>query len=64
MARMVADQAIVGSPAQVVDELGQFIETTGATRIAVYFESIADKKVTLRSLEDFASVVAPELGAG
>ncbi|MET4427174.1 LLM class flavin-dependent oxidoreductase [Mycolicibacterium sp. 624] len=64
MARMVADQAIVGSPAHVVDELGQFIETTGASRIAVYFESIADKKVTLRSLEDFASVVAPALGAG
>lgn len=62
MATMVADQAIVGSPAQVVDELGAFLEKTGATRIAIYPEAIADTSVTMASLRDFAQVVVPQLG--
>lgn len=61
MAEQVAADAIIGSPAQVVDELGEFIETTGARRIAIYPEAIADAAVTLTSLEDFAGLVAPQL---
>jgi alkanesulfonate monooxygenase SsuD/methylene tetrahydromethanopterin reductase-like flavin-dependent oxidoreductase (luciferase family) len=63
MAKYVAEQAIVGSPSQVVDELGRFIETTGARRIAVYHEAIADAATTMKSLNDFAVHVAPQLGA-
>ncbi len=62
MAQMVADDAIVGSPARVVDELGGFIETTGARRIAVYHEAIADPATTMKSLRDFALHVVPQLG--
>ncbi|WP_233164885.1 LLM class flavin-dependent oxidoreductase [Mycobacterium sp. AT1] len=61
MAEHVAANAIVGSPAQVVDELGSFIEATGARRIAGYHEAISDASVTLRSLEDFAQIVVPQL---
>ncbi|MCF6385447.1 LLM class flavin-dependent oxidoreductase [Mycobacterium sp. MBM] len=61
MAAQVAANAIIGSPAQVVDELGAFIDTTGARRIAIYPEAIADGALTLKSLEDFAGLVAPQL---
>ncbi|MBJ7464789.1 MAG: LLM class flavin-dependent oxidoreductase [Mycolicibacterium sp.] len=61
MAEQVAANAIIGSPAQVVDELGAFIDNTGARRIAIYPEAIADAAVTLTSLEDFAELVAPQL---
>lgn len=61
MAAQVAANAIIGSPAQVVDELGAFIDTTGARRIAIYPEAIADAEVTLKSLENFAGLVAPQL---
>jgi alkanesulfonate monooxygenase SsuD/methylene tetrahydromethanopterin reductase-like flavin-dependent oxidoreductase (luciferase family) len=61
MADMVASQAIIGPPAQVVDELGRFIELTGARRIAVYHEAIGDAAATMKSLQDFALLVVPEL---
>lgn len=61
MARLVAHHAIVGPPNQVVDELGSFIETTGARRIAFYHEAIADPATTMKSLHDFALLVAPQL---
>lgn len=61
MAGYVAQNAIVGPPSQVVDELGRFIETTGARRIAVFHEAIADPTVSINSLEDFALLVAPQL---
>lgn len=63
MASMVAEQAIVGPPNQVVDELGHFIEATGARRIAIYHEAIADPATTMRSLHDFAIHVAPQLAS-
>lgn len=63
MATLVANLAIVGSPNQVVDELGRFIETTGARRIAIYHEAIADRPTTMKSLQDFALLVAPQLSA-
>lgn len=61
MADMVGDNAIIGSPAQVVDELGSFIAATNANRITIYHEAIADRETTLRSLEDFAQLVIPQL---
>ena len=61
MADFVANAAIVGPPAQVVDELGAFIEQTGARRLALYHEAIADPASTLTSIERFASDVAPQL---
>lgn len=61
MAESVAANAIIGSPAQVVDDLGGFIDATGARRIAIYPEAIADAAVTLKSLENFAEVVVPQL---
>ncbi|HEX2283829.1 MAG TPA: LLM class flavin-dependent oxidoreductase, partial [Mycobacterium sp.] len=61
MAQYVSDQAIVGSPSRVVDELGAFIDKTGARRIALYHEAIGDPGATLKSLEDFALLVAPQL---
>jgi hypothetical protein len=45
----------------VVDELGRLIETTGARRIAIFHVAIADVRTTIRSLEDFALLVAPQL---
>lgn len=63
MANMVANNAIIGGPDQVVDELGRFIAQTGATRIAVYPEAIGDPATTMRSLEEFATRVAPQFGA-
>lgn len=61
MAKYVAEQAIVGPPSQVVDELGRFIETTGARRIALFHEAIGDVATTIKSLQDFALLVAPQL---
>lgn len=63
MADVVAAGAIIGSPDQVVDELGRFIETTGARRIAVFHEAIAEPGATLKSLEDFALSVRPQLSS-
>ncbi|WKG01975.1 LLM class flavin-dependent oxidoreductase [Mycolicibacterium sp. HK-90] len=63
MATSVANLAIVGGPNQVADELGRFMETTGATRIAVYHEAIGDPATTMKSLQDFAILVAPQIGA-
>jgi alkanesulfonate monooxygenase SsuD/methylene tetrahydromethanopterin reductase-like flavin-dependent oxidoreductase (luciferase family) len=61
MASLVADHAIIGAPSQVVDELGQFIEVTGARRIALFHEAIGDPAATINSLHDFALHVAPQL---
>ncbi|MCV7226599.1 LLM class flavin-dependent oxidoreductase [Mycolicibacterium komossense] len=64
MAEQVAANAIVGTPSRVVDELGRFIETTGAQRITLFHEAIADPAIAMRSLEDFALLVAPQLPTG
>lgn len=62
MADAVAAGAIIGSAAQVTDELGAFIEQTGARRLAIFHEAIGDPRVTLASLEEFAAEVRPQLG--
>jgi alkanesulfonate monooxygenase SsuD/methylene tetrahydromethanopterin reductase-like flavin-dependent oxidoreductase (luciferase family) len=64
LAGYVARGAIVGSPAAVVDGLGAFIAETGARRLVLYHEAIADARLTLGSLERFAIDVAPQLGDG
>ncbi len=61
MARGAAAGAIVGPPQAVVEGLGEFMETTGARRIAIYAEAIADRDATLQSIERFAKDVAPQL---
>ncbi|MCV7113660.1 LLM class flavin-dependent oxidoreductase [Mycolicibacterium setense] len=61
MADIVAGNAIIGGPAQVVDELGRFIQTTGAQRIAVYPEAIGDHKLAIATLEALAADVLPQL---
>jgi alkanesulfonate monooxygenase SsuD/methylene tetrahydromethanopterin reductase-like flavin-dependent oxidoreductase (luciferase family) len=63
MATLVSNLAMGGGPNLVVDELGRFIETTGARRIAIYHEAIGDPATTMKSLHDFALLVAPQLGA-
>lgn len=61
LAGFVAEGAIVGPPARVVDELGAFVERTGARRLALYTEAVADATATLDSIERFAADVAPQL---
>lgn len=61
MAHAVAKGAIVGPPAEVVDRLGAFIEATGARRLALYAEAVADPAIALSSIERFATDVAPQL---
>ena len=61
MARYAAAGAILGPPAQVVDELGAFMEATGARRLAIYHEAAADAALTLSSIERFATEVVPQL---
>ncbi|MGV0772917.1 LLM class flavin-dependent oxidoreductase [Mycobacterium syngnathidarum] len=61
MADIVAGNAIIGGPAQVLDELGRFMQTTGAQRIAVYPEAIGDRKLAIATLEALAADVLPEL---
>ncbi|MEM7409639.1 MAG: LLM class flavin-dependent oxidoreductase [Myxococcota bacterium] len=64
MATGVADGAILGDPQQVAEALRAFIDTTGARRIALYAEAIADREATLASIERFAKEVAPRLQGG
>ncbi|MCQ9384878.1 LLM class flavin-dependent oxidoreductase [Brevibacterium moorei] len=60
-AAMSAQGAIIGSAAQVVDELGTFVERTGAARIAIHPEASADRDLTLQTVEAFAEHVIPQL---
>ncbi|MEM9621688.1 MAG: LLM class flavin-dependent oxidoreductase [Pseudomonadota bacterium] len=59
MAQAVADQAIVGPPERVREQLNQFVEVTGATRLVFYMEAIADQAITLQSIRRFANEVLP-----
>lgn len=61
MVDYVVQGAIIGPPGQVVDELGAFIDASGARRLALYQEAIADPALILASIERFASDVAPQL---
>ncbi|MFV0309575.1 MAG: LLM class flavin-dependent oxidoreductase [Desertimonas sp.] len=61
MAEFVAAGAIVGPPSRVVDELGAFVDATGARRLVLYPESIGDASLTMGSIERFAAEVAPQL---
>lgn len=59
----VANSAIIGSSAEVIDELGQFIEAVSARRVAIFQEAIGDARLTVDSVERFATDVAPQLAA-
>ncbi len=58
MARFVANGAIVGDAASVVEQLADFRERTGARRIAIYAEAIADRGITLQTIEALGSALA------
>ena len=59
----VASGAVVGPVDAVVEALAGFIEKTGARRLAIYAEAIADRDATLESIERFAKDVVPQLQA-
>ncbi len=59
--QMALNAAIVGPVNQVVDELGTFIETTGARRLAFYTEATTDAGITMRTITDLAEKVIPQL---
>lgn len=56
LAKGAAEQAIIGPPSQVEDELGTFVETTGAKRLVVYAEAIASEAAMLRTIETVADL--------
>lgn len=58
-AAMAVEGAMVGPPARVIEQLRDYIERTGAGRIAMFFEPAGDPGRVLRSLERFALEVAP-----
>lgn len=62
MAEFVAQAALIGPPAKMIEELNGFIEQTGARRIALYMEACADRDLTMRSIHRFATEVRPHLG--
>lgn len=62
MARFVAKGALLGPPDVLAAELEAFVEATGARRIALYVEALAEADVTLESIERFATEVRPRLG--
>ncbi|MEM1230384.1 MAG: LLM class flavin-dependent oxidoreductase [Pseudomonadota bacterium] len=54
MAKRVAERAIVGPLESVRDQLDQFVETTGAARLVLYMEAIAEPSITRQSIVSFA----------
>ncbi|MCO1657092.1 LLM class F420-dependent oxidoreductase [Pseudonocardia humida] len=54
----VREQGLAGTPAEVVDRLGQWRERTGATRVYLQLLDLAD----LDQVELIAAEVAPQLG--
>ena len=61
MAAAAADGAIVGSPEVVADRLRDIIRKIGPARFALFTEAVADRSLTLESIERFASEVVPLL---
>ncbi len=59
LASHAAEAAIVGSPRVVVDKLMRFRETLGANRFVLNMECVADREITLQSIERFANAVLP-----
>ncbi|MEM7079862.1 MAG: LLM class flavin-dependent oxidoreductase [Pseudomonadota bacterium] len=57
-AAAVAAGALVGPPARVREQLDQFIEITGAKRLVLYMEAIADAALTRTSIQRFMEEVA------
>lgn len=58
MAQSVAANAIVGPPGRVREQLDQFIELTGAGRLVLFMEAIADPEITRSSIRRFMEEVA------
>lgn len=59
MAGLVAAASPVGPPARVAEQINGFIAATGARRLVLYMEAIADRALTLASIERFAAEVRP-----
>ncbi len=57
MARFVAAASIIGPIESVRDQLGMFVERTGAQRLVLYMEAIADATATRQSVISFAEHV-------
>lgn len=54
MAQLVAEASLVGPVESVRDQIGMFVERTGAERLVLYMESIADAAATRDSIVTFA----------
>lgn len=61
MAPLVANASPVGSPERVAEQIRAFCAATGARRLVLYMEAIADRALTLSSIERFAREVRPLL---
>ena len=60
--RLIAGRVILGSPAEVVDQLGALREAIGYTRLIARVQWMGlEQKVVLRSLELIAEKVAPQI---
>lgn len=57
MARFVAAASIIGPIESARDQLGMFVERTGAQRLVLYMEAIADATATRQSVISFAEHV-------
>ncbi len=61
MAAGVAQSALIGSPEQVALDLKRFMAQTGARRLVLYMEAVAEVDTTLTSIQRFATEVIPLL---
>ncbi|MEM9746424.1 MAG: LLM class flavin-dependent oxidoreductase [Actinomycetota bacterium] len=61
MARQVADGAIVGDVSKVRDGLAEFVEQTGARRLAFFVEAIADPARIRRTIDEIADLDLPRV---
>ena len=63
LAKGVAENALIGDPRKLADDLAAFIGATGARRLAFYMEAVGDQAATLSSVERFAGEVRPLIAA-
>ncbi|MEM9561260.1 MAG: LLM class flavin-dependent oxidoreductase [Actinomycetota bacterium] len=61
LAQSVAANALIGRPEPLADEVAGYLEATGARHLVMFMEPIADPELTLRSIERFATEVAPRV---
>ena len=63
LAKGVAENALIGDPRKLADDLAAFIGATSARRLAFYMEAVGDQAATLSSIERFAGEVRPLIAA-